>query len=95
VAGPHIAALELLSAALDRALGRHLTINATGAVAAVLADVGMPAEIMRGFALIARCAGLVGHLHEEQQQPAMEKIWEAAERAVPYQDPAQDPAKGR
>jgi citrate synthase len=95
VAGPHIAALELLSAALDRALGRHLTINATGAVAAVLADVGMPTEIMRGFALIARCAGLVGHLHEEQQQPAMEKIWEAAERAVPYQDPAQDPAKGR
>jgi citrate synthase len=84
VAGPHIAAIEILSAALDRALGRHLTINATGAVAAVLADVGVPAEIMRGFALIARCAGLVGHIHEEQQRPAMESIWEAAERAVPY-----------
>jgi len=77
---------EMLSAALDRALGRHITINATGAVAAVLADVGIPAEIMRGFALTARCAGLVGHIHEEQQQPAMVTIWEAAERAVPYKE---------
>jgi len=84
VAGPHIAAIELLSATLDRALGRHLTINATGAVAACLRDVGVPAEIMRGFALVARCAGLVGHIHEEQQHPAMTTIWEAAEEAVPY-----------
>jgi citrate synthase len=39
---------------------------------------------MRGFALIARCAGLVGHIHEEQRDPAMRDIWESAERAVPY-----------
>jgi citrate synthase len=84
LAGRHIAALQTLSAALDRALGRHLTINATGAVAAALRDVGVPAEILRGFALIARCAGLVGHLHEEQQRPLMTTIWEAAERAVAY-----------
>lgn len=88
VAGKHIAAIEILSAALDRALGRHLTINATGGVAAVLGDVGVPPAIMRGFALIARCAGLVGHLHEEQQRPAMGSIWEAAEKAVPYDGPA-------
>ena len=44
----------------------------------------MPAEIMRGFALISRCAGLVGHVYEEQQKPAMRAIWEAAEKAVPY-----------
>jgi citrate synthase len=84
VAGPNIAAIEALSAAVDRALGRHLTINATGAVAACLRDVGVPAEIMRGFALVARCAGLVGHIHEEQQRPAMTTIWEAAEEAIPY-----------
>jgi citrate synthase len=91
VAGPHIAAIEVLSASLDRALGRHLTINATGAVAAVLGDVGVPADIMRGFALIARSAGLVGHIHEEQQRPAMLTIWEAAERAVPYAGDAGQP----
>jgi len=84
VAGPHVAALELLGAALDAAKGRHITINATGAVAAVLADAGVPFEIMRGFALIARCCGLVAHVHEEQRTPAMRAIWGAAEHAVPY-----------
>lgn len=95
LAGAHLAAIEALSAALDRALGRHLTINATGAVAAVLGDAGIPAAIMRGFALIARCAGLVGHLHEEQQHPIMTTIWEAAERAVPYHAVTQPTPKGR
>jgi citrate synthase len=50
----------------------------------VLADAGIPIAIMRGFALVARCAGLVGHVAEEQREPAMRSIWEAAERAVPY-----------
>lgn len=84
VAGKHVAALRALSAAVDAVQGRHITVNATGAIAAVLADAGVPAEIMRGFAVIARCAGLVGHVHEEQRQPAMRAIWEAADHAVPY-----------
>jgi citrate synthase len=91
VAGRHVAALETLAAAVDRGFGRHLTINATGAIAAALADCGVPVEIMRGFALIARCAGLVAHVHEEQQQPAMRAIWEAAEQAVPYEAKGETP----
>lgn len=83
-AGRHIAAIELLSRALDQAVGKHITINATGAVAAALADCGVPPAIMRGFALVARCAGLVGHIREEQEKPAMPSIWAAADRAVPY-----------
>ena len=39
---------------------------------------------MRGFALISRCAGLIGHIREEQEKPAMRAIWEAAEGAVAY-----------
>jgi hypothetical protein len=35
------------------------------------------------FAIIARAAGLVGHVHEEQQDPSMRSIWEAAEAAIP------------
>jgi citrate synthase len=84
LAGAHVAAVKELSAAIDETFGKHITLNATGAVAAVLGDAGIPREILRGFALIARCAGLVGHVHEEQQRPAMRVIWEAAERAVPY-----------
>jgi citrate synthase len=90
IAGFHVAALEALGAALDAHKRRHITINATGAIAAVLADAGAPTEILRGFAIIARCAGLVAHIHEEQRSPAMAAIWDAAERAVPYHAP-EDP----
>jgi citrate synthase len=84
VAGAHVAAVLTLSTAIDAAFGKHLTLNATGAIAAVLGDAGVPRQILRGFALIARAAGLVGHVHEEQQKPAMRAIWEAGEEAVPY-----------
>jgi citrate synthase len=85
VAGSHVAAIGTLSGAVDAVYSRHITINATGAIAAVLMDCGVPAEIARGFGLIARCAGLVGHLYEEHQKPAMRAIWDAAERAVPHE----------
>jgi citrate synthase len=87
LAGRHVAAVETLSRAVDQVYGKHITLNATGAIAAVLGDCGVPGEILRGFALIARCAGLVGHVHEEQQRPAMRAIWESADRAVPYDGP--------
>ena len=84
IAGKHVAAVEALGAAIDAAFGKHVTLNATGAIAALLGDCGVPHEILRGFAIIARAAGLVGHVHEEQHKPAMRAIWEAAEHAVPY-----------
>ena len=84
VASRHVMALRALAGAVDRVYGKHITVNATGAIAAILGDCGLPAEILRGFAVLARCAGLVGHVHEEQHKPAMRAIWEAAERAVPY-----------
>lgn len=87
VAGGHVGALHALSAAVDATWGRHLTINATGAIAACLADCGVPIDILRGFALISRCAGLVGHIREEQTDPATRTLWRAAERAVPYRAP--------
>lgn len=89
VAGRHLAAVHTLSRVIDETYGKHITINATGAIAAVLGDCGVPAEIMRGFAVITRCAGLVGHVHEEQRKPAMRVIWEAGSRAVPYDGSAE------
>ncbi len=82
--GNRIRALRALSSAVDRVFEKHITINATGAIAAALGDAGIPSKILRGFAILARCAGLVGHVHEEQDDPAMTDIWHAGERAVPY-----------
>jgi citrate synthase len=84
VAGSHVASVESLRVAVDEVYGKHITLNATGAVAAVLGDCGVPRDILRGFAVIARAAGLVGHVREEQEKPAMRAIWEAGEKAVPY-----------
>jgi citrate synthase len=84
VAKEHVAAVEALSRAIDETFGKHITLNATGAVAAVLGDCGVPRDILRGFAIIARAAGLVGHVREEQDRPAMRAIWEAGEKAVRY-----------
>jgi citrate synthase len=84
IAGKHVGALAALATAVDRASGKHVTVNATGAVAAVLADCDLPTRILRGFAVLARCAGLVGHVCEEQERPTLRAIWEAAENAVPY-----------
>jgi citrate synthase len=63
---------------------RHITINATGAIAAVLGEIGLEPKIMRGIAVLSRCAGLLGHIREEQQHPAARRIWEMAEAAVEY-----------
>ena len=80
----YIDAILALNAAVDEAYGRHLTINATGATAAVMLGIGVPARIMRGFAVISRAAGLVAHVKEEQDCPTGRTIWEVVEDAVPY-----------
>lgn len=89
--GRHADALARLSAAVDAAAGTPVPVNATGAVAAVLLDAGLPVAILRGIAIISRCAGLVGHIREEQEAPAMRALWEAGLAAVPYQAPTTEP----
>lgn len=84
IAAKHVAAVRALCQAVDEVYGKHITLNATGAIAAVLGDCNVPTEIMRGFAIIARSAGLVAHVHEEQSKPAMRVIWETSEHAVGY-----------
>ena len=82
VPGNYLRALETLSRAIDEVYGRHITINATGAIAAVLGEIGFPQEVMRGVAVVSRAAGLVGHILEERREPAARFIWELAEREV-------------
>jgi len=84
LAGAHIDALKRLSAAVDDVYGRAITINATGAVAALLGEIGVPTAVMRGFAVISRAAGLVAHIVEEQQSPSGRYIWDVVEEAIPY-----------
>ncbi len=86
VSGKHIAALQILSTEIDAIYDRHLTINATGAIAALLGEIAMPSQIARGIAVISRAAGLVAHIAEEQRNPAMMTMWESVEASVPYKE---------
>jgi citrate synthase len=69
VLGANLRALELVAAAAAGRSGRALPINGAGAAGAALADLGFDPAIVRGFALLARTAGVVAHLAEEMQRP--------------------------
>jgi citrate synthase len=83
-AGARVAAIKVLSSHVDQVYGRHITINATGAIAALLGDIGVPTQIMRGFSILSRCAGLLGHILEEQKYPTARALWDQALRSVEY-----------
>lgn len=82
--GRYIQLLQQMSTALDTAMGRHLTINATGAIAACLLEIGIPTCIMRGIAVVSRAGGLAGHIVEEMQTHSAREIWKQTETIVPY-----------
>lgn len=85
--GRYVALLQQLGVAFDAAAGRHLTINATGAIAALLLEIGVPPVAMRAVAVVSRAGGLAGHVVEEKQKPAAREIWRLAEHGVPYAEP--------
>lgn len=93
LSGRKVRALEQLSAAVDEVAGRAITLNATGAVAALLGEIGVDANVMRGFAVISRAAGLVAHIVEEQQSPSGRFIWDTIEHALPFVGNAPDSDK--
>lgn len=84
LAGNHCAALKMLAAEVDLQAGKHITINATGAVSALLGEMRVPVELMRGFCVLGRTSGLVAHIAEEQKRPIGRFIWDLVDKSVPY-----------
>ena len=90
VLGPHLRLLEAVRAAHEQRSGRRLPINGAGAAGAALADLGL-AGSARGFALLARVAGLLGHLAEEAERPLGPQLYrELDERMIYEPDPRDD-----
>jgi citrate synthase len=86
--GDHLELFAAIGRVHPEILGRNLPLNGAGACGAVLADLGLPLSVMRGFALLARCAGLLGHLAEEQADPIAIAIYTNVDRNIDYQPPA-------
>ncbi|MGI5224331.1 citryl-CoA lyase [Actinoallomurus sp. CA-142502] len=85
--GPHLALFEAVGRVHPRILGRTLPLNGAGVSGAALADLGLPLELLRGTVLLARCAGLLGHIAEELRRPMANDVYLTVDRNATYVDP--------
>jgi citrate synthase len=85
--GPHLRLFEAIGRVHPQVLGRTLPLNGAGTCGAALADLGLPPDLLRGFALLARCAGLLGQLAEEQRRPVGMDIYLTVEHNAEYLSP--------
>jgi citrate synthase len=79
--GPYLRLLQIVAEEQEKT-GRRLPINGAGVAGAALADLGLPWQILRGFALLARTAGLLGHLTEEMERPLGRPLWLFVDRRI-------------
>ena len=84
VAGRHIQIATAVEKMLPGLLGRPLALNVSGAIPSVLLDAGYPLLALKGVPLLARTAGLIAHLLEEQQRAIGFVMSHAAARAIDY-----------
>src|SRR6266700_890813 len=85
--GPHLRLFEAVGRVHPQVLGRTLPLNGAGVCGAALADLGFETGTLRGFALLARTAGLLGHLAEEIRRPAGPGIYREADEGIRYLPP--------
>lgn len=88
VFGPHLRLFEAIGRAHPSVLNRTLPLNGAGVCGAVLADIEIPLGVVRGVALLARCAGLLGQLAEEITDPIGMDIYMNIDRNTDYRPPA-------
>jgi citrate synthase len=87
VYGPYLHLFESIGRVHPDILGRTLPLNGAGVCGAALADAGIDVALLRGVALLARCAGLLGHLAEEMRRPVGNAIYQAVDRNAVYLPP--------
>lgn len=85
--GPHLRLFAAIGRVHPEVLGRRLPLNGAGVCGAALADLGLPVDLLRGFALLARTAGLLGQLAEERRRPIGMDVYLSVDRNATYVPP--------
>ncbi|MBB2948333.1 citrate synthase [Actinoplanes lutulentus] len=83
--GPHLRLFEAIGRVHEKVLNRKLPLNGAGVCGAALADLGLPVDLLRGFALLARAAGLLGQIAEEKRRPIANQIYLTVDRNAVYE----------
>jgi citrate synthase len=84
VSGKHVETARQLRGAVAQAWGRPLPMNVSMPIAAVMLDLGFATAAVKAVPILARTAGLLAHLAEEQELPVGFLMAAAAEEAVDY-----------
>jgi citrate synthase len=84
VASRHVLIAREVETLLPDLIGKRLALNVSGAIPAVLLDAGYPLGALKGIPILARTAGLIAHLLEEQQHPIGFIMSHAAAQAIHY-----------
>jgi citrate synthase len=85
VSGPHVLLAHRFRDGVEAAWGRPLTMNVSMPIAAVMLDFGFPPATVKSVPILARTAGLLAHLAEEQQEPIGFYMAGHAEAAITYE----------
>jgi citrate synthase len=85
VSGPHVGLARAFLDEVARASDKPLPMNVAMPIAAVLLDLGYSAATVKTIPILARTAGLLAHLIEEQEEPIGFQLAGAAEEAVRYE----------
>jgi citrate synthase len=85
VSGAHVELARQLRDAVAETWGKPLTMNVSMPIAAVMLDLGFPSSAVKAVPILARTAGLLAHLAEEQEHPLGFQLAKAAEEAVDYE----------
>jgi citrate synthase len=73
--GRYVDLMQLVGEEASRSFGRHLPVNATGAIGAIASELGLAWRVCRGLAVMSRAIGLVAHIQEEIEEPLAAEIW--------------------
>jgi citrate synthase len=88
IAGRHVEIARLIEKKLPEMTGKPLVMNVSGAIAAVMLDAGFPILAVKGVPILARTAGLIAHLLEEQQRPIGFILANSGAASIGYDGPS-------
>jgi citrate synthase len=84
ISGPAVARARALRDAVAEVWGKPLPMNVSMPIAAVMLDLDFPVAAVRALPILARTAGLLAHLAEEEENPIGFLLAGKAEEAIEY-----------